>query len=128
MVLEWNDLKFKRTVPIDKRTANIGRLYTAPGLAKYVSCTAKTSDVFPDNSTERMQCLRVEVKQSDEVIIEEGDDGLIQASLGSKKAEIHELSSAPDAELDEALTMPSCCDGVRDCHMYQWHACRDLRR
>jgi hypothetical protein len=125
MVLEWHDLKYKKTVPIDKATANIGRLYTAPGFAKYRAYSSKTKELFRNDSSHGINAFRVKVKQKDEIIVEEGEviyepsdrqeDGLIQANLGFKKVELSELVSATDEELKEASS------ATPEDELLRWH-------
>jgi hypothetical protein len=115
MVLEWDDLKHKVTVPIDRRTANIGRMYTAPGFKKYMAYAARTRELFDETMDDAIECNRMEVVNKEETIMEEGDivyeqsdrqeDGLIQANVGFKKVELMSHQAPPDVERLEATTM-----------------------
>jgi GAG-pre-integrase domain len=72
MVLQWNDLQHTRTVPIDKRSANIGRIYSSPGYRTYNAYATRTVDDFPE--PQLITCMRIEIQQTDEVLIDSDTD------------------------------------------------------
>jgi hypothetical protein len=93
MILEWNHRKCKKTIPIDTKSSNIGKMYTVPGFTKYEAYATKTDNLFPN--VRKMACFRLEVQDKDEVLIEDEkelyksadreDDKLITANVEIKK-------------------------------------------
>jgi hypothetical protein len=117
MVLEWDNCTHKVTVPIDKRTSNIGRMYTAPGFSNYMAYATKTVNLFPESvhHPNTIVCHKMEIRKPEEIIVEEGEivyeqsdrqeDGLILANVSFKKAELTATDSQPEVERLEATTL-----------------------
>jgi predicted nucleic acid-binding Zn ribbon protein len=113
MVLQWNDLLFTKTVPINRRSSNIGQMYSVAGFKRYNAFAATTEvDFLQEN---KVCCFRLEVNDAESVIVEDtdtADDDVHQGITETKKADIlfkmvqllQSENNIPATERDEATT------------------------
>jgi hypothetical protein len=52
-------------LPIDRHTANIGKMYTAPGFSKYMAYAVRTTELFPEDTQHQIICNRIEVQNNE---------------------------------------------------------------
>lgn len=111
MILEWDSRRYKKTIKIDAKASNIGRLYTVGGYSKYVAYATKTDNVF-ENMLHTIKCMTVELIADDEVMLDTDDivyedaerqeDGLIKANIEFESATIDGSEIIPTIEQKEA--------------------------
>jgi Reverse transcriptase (RNA-dependent DNA polymerase)/GAG-pre-integrase domain len=129
MVLEWDNLRHKKTVQIDSTSSNIGRMFTVAGFQKYQAFATKTKE---DYRPETNICYRMEIQDKDQALFDEGDiiyekcdekipdhrkenDGIIKANL-----EFTEAFLNGEAELDGPESFEASGSNAED-ELLRWH-------
>jgi Reverse transcriptase (RNA-dependent DNA polymerase)/GAG-pre-integrase domain len=112
MVLQWNDLAYSKTVPINRRSSNIGRMFSATGFQQYNAFAVNTLTDFIQE--DGFCCFKLKIQDKDTIIINEKGtvyedarqqvDEPTKVNIQFKQVALLSDEGIPSVERDEATT------------------------